>query len=289
MTNVLVTGATGTVGRHLLDALLAAGQRPTALVQSPQRAAGLPAGAQAVVGGFADPDSLDRAMTGVERVFLLCPNVPAQVDHETAVIDAAVRAGVHRIVKLSAHGADEHAPVAFWQWHAAVEAHLRSVDVPFVALRPTFSMANILGHADQVSAQHVVFAPSVSAPIAMVDPRDVADVAAHLLTAPELDTDEVLELSGPDAVTFDDMASCITTLTGWPVSYRPGTAEEVTAYLAATGVPMFVTNQILAIFQSLQSGAQAVPVSTVQDLLGRPAGTLRGFLAQHVAAFRAAS
>ncbi len=150
--------------------------------------------------------------------------------------------GVSRIVKISAHGAHPDSPVAFWRGHAAVEEHLRRSGMSFMALRPMFSMANVLGHADGVRRQGVVFAPAVQAPIAMVDPQDVADVAARLLTTDRLPGgSHHLDVSGPAGVTFTDLAEVISRLTGRTVTYHPGTDQETVAYLEQSGTPPFVT------------------------------------------------
>jgi uncharacterized protein YbjT (DUF2867 family) len=101
-----------------------------------------------------------RALEGVEGVFLACANDPLQVEHETGVIDAAAGAGVRRIVKLSALGAEVGSPVAFWDWHGRIEEHLRATGIPAVVLRPTFFMTNLLGSAEGIRHEDVLFAPA---------------------------------------------------------------------------------------------------------------------------------
>ena len=98
------------------------------------------------------------------------------------MIDAAAQAGVRRIVKLSARGAAIGAPVAYWHWHALIEQHLRASGVPAVMLQPGFLMTNLLGAAEHVRQQGMLFAPAAGARIAMIDPADVAAVAAVALT-----------------------------------------------------------------------------------------------------------
>lgn len=293
MTTFLISGATGTIGRRLVRTLTTQGHRPTVLLRDPARAAALGpdrARVTPVIGDYADRTGLEAALRGVDRVFLVSPNSPDQVDHECALVDAAVRTGVSRIVKISAHGADPDSPVAFWRWHAAIEDHLRRSGVPSVALRPMFSMANILGHAEGVRRQNVVFAPAVDTPLAMVDPHDVADVAASLLTAHTMPSGvDHLDLSGPEGVTFARLAEVISELTGRTVTYRAGTDQEAVSYMDQNGTPPFVTQQILAIFAALRAGAQARPVDTVADILGRQPRTLTAFLRDHSDAFRQAS
>lgn len=285
MSTILVTGATGTIGGRVVRALIDAGQPPRALLRTADRAHRLPAGAEPVVADFADAAALGAAMRGVDRVFLASPNAPEQVAWELGVIDAAADAGVARMVKLSARGVDADSPVAFWRWHAEIEAYLRGSRVPSVALRPGFSMANILGHADEVRDLGMLPAPALTTPVAMIHPQDVADTAAHLLLADEFH-DEQLELTGPQAVTFEQVAEAISRHAGRPVGYLPCTDEQVTAALGGRGVPPFVVSQILAIFDALRAGGQATTTDAVTQVTGGSGRTLEEFLHEHAAAFR---
>ena len=251
MTTFLITGATGSIGKRLVHTLSDQGHRPAVLVRDATRVAALGPDRERVipvVGDYADTAGLDVALRGVDRVLLLSPNGPDQVRHECALIDAAAQVGVSRIVKISAHGAHPDSPVAFWRGHSAVEDHLLRSELPFMALRPMFSMANILGHADGVRSHGVLFAPAVHAPLAMVDPQDVADVAAHLLTTDGMPGGtRHLDISGPTGVTFPDVARVISASTGRTVTYHPGTDQEAVTYMERHGTPPFVIEQILAI------------------------------------------
>lgn len=285
MNRILVTGATGTIGGRVVRALIDAGHTPVALVRTADRAQSLPPGAEPAVADFADPAALGTAMRGVDRVFLASPNAPEQVAWELGVIDAAAAAGVTRIVKLSARGVDAESPVAFWRWHAEIEAYLRASRIPSVALRPGFSMANILGHADEVRDLGILPAPALDAPVAMIHPQDVADVAARLLLADEL-PDDHMELTGPEAVTFEQVARHISRLADRGVSYLPCSDEQVTTSLGGRGVPPFVISQILAIFDALRDGGQATSTDAVTRVTGRRGGTLEEFLREYSQAFR---
>ena len=161
MTKVLVTGATGNVGSRVIRELLARGASVRAFVRDPDKATVmLGDGVELASGDFSDAASVSRALEGVDGVFLACANDPRQVEFETGVIDAAAAAGLRRIVKLSALGAEVGSSVAFWDWHGRIEEHLRASGVPFVMLRPTFNMTNLLGSAEGVRREGVLFAPA---------------------------------------------------------------------------------------------------------------------------------
>ena len=180
MTTILVTGATGTVGSILVGLLQTRGFDVRVLARDIDGARGrFGPEIHAVRGDFGDSMSLGAALEGVEAVFLACGNVPEQVAYETALIDEARRAGVGRLVKLSARGAAPDAEVAYWRWHAHLEATLRDSHIPSVILQPSFLMTNLLAAAEPIRQQGMMFAPAGTAPIAMIHPADVAAVATH--------------------------------------------------------------------------------------------------------------
>ena len=139
MTKVLVTGATGNVGSQVIRELKARGEDVRAFVRDAGKASGMFGdGVELVSGDFSDAASVRRAVEGVEGVFLACSNDPRQVEYETGVIDAAREAGVRRIVKLSALGAEVGSSVAFWDWHGRIEEHLRASGRAALGQRPGF-------------------------------------------------------------------------------------------------------------------------------------------------------
>ena len=168
---MMVTGATGNVGSVVVRELAARGLPARAFVRDPAKAAALLGPAtELAVGDFADPVSVRAALDGVDAVFLACGNVGDQVAYETTVIDAATRAGVRRLVKLSALGAEAGSPVVMWDWHARIERHLSASGVPVVVLRPRFYMTNLLALAATVGSAGALFLPAEGVKVPMIDP-----------------------------------------------------------------------------------------------------------------------
>lgn len=282
---VLVTGATGTVGTALVQRLHATGVRPRALVRDPERArARLGADVELAVGDLADATSVRTALRGVDTVFLACGNVPDQVAHECTVIDAARDAGVRRLVKLSARGADPRATNAYWRDHAAVERHLAGSGIPSVVLRPSFLMSNLLAAAEQVRHLDALLAPAGSAQIAMVDPADVAEVAAVALTDPEL-APGVVVLTGPDAVGYAQVAAALSTALDRPIAYRDVPPEAMVHGLVQAGVPAVAAAEVVRVFDALRAGDQRSTTDAVLRLTGRPAASVSAFVRRHAHAF----
>ncbi len=151
---IVVTGATGQAGSEVARALAARGERVRAFVRDRGAAAPkLGENVELAVGDLAGPRSVRAALDGAEALFLSCADDPRRVGWERGAIDAAVAAGVRRVVKLSAVGAEPGSPVAFWDWHGQVEQHLRASGTGWVILRSSWYMSNLLAAAAQVAGE----------------------------------------------------------------------------------------------------------------------------------------
>jgi uncharacterized protein YbjT (DUF2867 family) len=285
MTTVLVTGATGTVGSAVVHELAERGLNVRAFVRDPATAAAsVGEDVELAVGDFADSDSIQRALDGVDRVFLACANVPRQVDHETSVIDAAAKAGVERIVKLSADGAEPGSPLAFWDWQGLIEQHLAQSGVPAVVLRPVAYMANLLGSAPAIVHTGKLFAPAGGARVAMIDPRDVAAVAAVALTEDGHDGLTYV-LTGPEALTYDAIAAALSDATGRTIDFVDVPDEAARHGMLEAGMPEFVVEFLIRLFRAQQAGAHAVTTDTVQAVTGSEPRSFAQFARDHAEAF----
>jgi uncharacterized protein YbjT (DUF2867 family) len=289
MTKVLVTGATGSVGSGVVRELRDRGVFVRALVRDPDKsAATLGRGIELAVGDFADPGSIRRALDGVEHVFLACGNVPNQVEYETDAIDAARAAGVRRIVKLSALGAEVGSPLTFWDWHGQIEERLWASGVPAVVLRPSFYMTNLLGAAQGVRHQGALFAPAEGARISMIDPRDVAAVAAVALIT-DGHEGQTYVLTGPEAIAYERIAKELCAVTGRHVRFVAVPDEAARQALVETGMPEFIAKQIVTLFGALRQGVQERTTGAVRASTGREPRTFARFAQDHAGLFRQAS
>jgi uncharacterized protein YbjT (DUF2867 family) len=269
MQKILVSGATGNVGSRVIHELRGRGVPVRAFVRDRDRAMEmLGDDVELAVGDFGEPGSIQAALDGVDGVFLACSNQPQQVEYENRVIDAAEEAGVRRIVKLSALGAEIGSPVAFWDWHARIENHLRASSVPFVILRPTFSMANLLASAEAVQYTGKLFAPAGDAEVSMIHPQDIAAVASATLIE-DGHEGKWYTLTGPEAITFGQVAGYLWGTLGREIEYLNVPDEAALQGMVEQGLPEFVAGQIVTVFGILRSGAQERTTSTVRTLTGR--------------------
>jgi len=281
----LITGATGAVGSALVLALADVGVRPRAFVRDAEKArTTLGDNADIVVGDLADPDAVRNAMAETDALFLACGNLPDQVALESRAIDAAHAGGVARIVKLSARGAALDAAAAYWRGHAAIEEHLIASGLTAVVLRPSFYMSNLLAAAGPVRTHGLLPAAAGRAPIAMIDPADVAAVAARALIDDAI-AGGTLHLSGPEALTYDQVARHLSDVTGRDVTYVDVPPEAACQAMTANGVPEPMARQVLEVFASLRGGDDARTSDVVQQVTGRPASTFADFARCHASAF----
>jgi uncharacterized protein YbjT (DUF2867 family) len=285
MPTILVTGATGNVGAHVVGQLRGRGAAVRAFVRDPGRAAArLGPDVELAVGDFADATSLRRAMRGVDRVFLTAADGPDHVAHETAVIDAAAAAWVQRIVKLSTIGADLDSPIVFSEAHARIEQHLRDCPVPSVVLNSNFFMSNVFAAADSVTSAGRIFAPAGDAKIAMIDPRDVAAAAVTVLLD-DGHEGRAYTVTGPQAVTYTDVAADLTEATGTSISFVNVSDDQARNQMLAAGAPDWFADTLVVLFAELRRGIASATTDTVHRLTGQPPRHFSEFAHDHRHAF----
>jgi uncharacterized protein YbjT (DUF2867 family) len=284
---VLVTGATGTVGAHVVRALLERGVAVRAFVRDRDRAAHmLGEDVELAVGDFADRASLERALRGTQRLFLACANAPAQVEHECGAIDAAAAAGLERVVKLSGPAPAIDSPLVFDHWHGQIEARLFNAGVEWVLLRPSAYMTNLMQHAETVRHMGKLFAPAGAAEISYIDPRDVGEAAAATLADGDHDA-RAYALTGPEAITFEQIAYDLSLALGRPIEYVDVPDDVARDGMCAAGLDPFVADAIVALFRAQRAGMMERTTDAVRSLTGCTPRSFSLFAHDHAALFGA--
>jgi uncharacterized protein YbjT (DUF2867 family) len=286
---IVVTGATGNAGSEVVRALTAQGSRVRAFVRDPAKARQkLGEDVDLAAGDFADPPSVRAALEGADALLLSCADDPRRVGWETAAIDAAVAAGVRRIVKLSAATAEPGSPVAFWDWHGQVEQHLRASGADWVILRSGWYMSNLLAAASRVAAEGRLYAPAGQARIAMADPRDVGAAAAAVLSSAGHEGQTYL-LTGPRAITYAEVAAELSAATGSRVEFVDVPGDAARQAMIGDGMPGFVAEQIVAMFGRLRQGVAAQVSPAVETLTGSAPRDFASFARDHAHLFAPAA
>ncbi|MFI0119408.1 NmrA family NAD(P)-binding protein [Streptomyces globisporus] len=280
---ILVTGATGAVGREVAGLLAAAGPLRI-LARRPERLTVRGDGIEVVEGAYGDRPALDRALRGVTSVFLVT-NSPTEPDDER-VAGAAAAAGVRHLVKLSMMAVEEPGADDFiTRRQRRNEEAIRESGVPWTFVRPRTFMSNTLSWAPGIRSAGVVRALYGDAPVACVDPRDVAAVAVAVLTGAGHEG-RAYAVSGPEAITAREQTAQLSRVLGRPLRFEEmGPDAARTALLAK--YPRPVAEAFLESAERQLAGAKAAVVPTVQEVTGHPARSYRTWAADHADAFAA--
>jgi uncharacterized protein YbjT (DUF2867 family) len=282
---ILVTGATGKVGQEVVRQLSAAGVASRAFVRNPVKASGirLP-GVEIMTGDLADAAALERALSGVDRVFLVSPAAPEQVELQGNVIEAARRSGTRQVVKVSVAGGPD-AGTQIGRWHWSTEKQLEASGMGFTFLRPTLYMQQMLRYAPSIAAGGTFSAPIGSGEVAVVDTRDVAAVAVRALTEEGHDR-KIYDLTGPEALSFDAMADAISAALGRKIEYAHVPPEYARKQMLSDGVPRWLADDMLILFASFREGYGAAVTDTVQRVTKEKPRTFQQFARDYAEVFR---
>lgn len=287
---ILLTGATGSVGYELAKLLSANGKAAKAMVRSDAAAEKLsgPAGIMPVFGDFDDQASLDAALQGIERAFLLTNSTERAESQQLSFVAAAKRAGVKHIVKLSQLHAAADSPVRFLRYHAAVEETIRNSGMAFTFLRPNLFMQGLIGFRDTIVGTGKLFAPIGNSKVSLIDTRDIAAVALAALTT-EGHKGQTYDLTGPEALTHADLAMQIGNAIAQEVSFVEIPPDAMRHAAIEAGFPEWQADGLIEDYAHYaRNEAEAISPS-VRAVTGQPARSFAAFLSDYKTAFTANS
>ncbi|KOT96495.1 MULTISPECIES: SDR family oxidoreductase [Streptomyces] len=278
---IVVTGATGNIGRPLTRALAAAGEEVTAVSRHP---AAVPDGARHVVADLAEPAGLRPVLTGAESLFLLLSgDLHATGANPADIVGEAVESGVRRVVLLSTLGVVTRPFGTTRIAMRALEDAVRESGLDWAVLRPGGFASNALWWAESVRARRVVAAPFGDVGVPVVDPADIAAVAAACLLE-DRHTGAAYELTGPEVITPRGQTEALAAALGAPVAFQELTREEARAAMARS-MPAELADDTLDILGSPSPAEQRVGPD-VERVLGRAPRPFADWAARNVDAFR---
>ncbi|WP_313177310.1 NmrA/HSCARG family protein [Massilia sp.] len=286
---ILVTGATGNIGRKVVDQLVARGIHPRALVRDPARAS-FPAGVEVVQGDLLDVDSLRGAFTGVSTLFLLNAVAPDEFTQALVALNLARAAGVQHVVYLSVIGSDVYVNVPHFAGKYGIERMIEAMGFSATILRPAYFIDNDVTIKDVVVNHGVYPMPIGSKGLAMVDTRDIAEIAAIELVRRDRAAGplplERINLVGPDTLTGASVAAIWTDVLGRPVAYAGDDSAAFEQNLRGFMPSWMAYDMRLMAERFVSDGMvpQAGDVERLTDMLGRPLHTYRAFAAGMAAA-----
>jgi uncharacterized protein YbjT (DUF2867 family) len=284
---ILVTGATGLNGSELVRRLSAKGIPSRALVRNPAKAqplASLP-NVEVVEGDMARPDSLTDALRGVERAMLISSSDQTMVEVQSSFIDAARRAGVQHIVKLSGIIPELDSPFRFARMHAEIEKRLEASGVAYTHLRAGEFMPSYFRQVPSIVARGVMALPMGDARIASVDIGDIAEVAIAALTTPGHEG-KTYPLTGPESLTMADVAAKLSAAIGKPVRYVDVPPEDARQARLAAGMPPYLAEGLDELFAERRQGKESTVWPTIQEVFGWAPTSFDEFARGNAAIFR---
>lgn len=282
---ILITGASGTVGRTVLAEVARSKQKYRAMYRSQKEAAKAPAGTETVIADFSDKATLSAALRGVESVYLVCSPVPDLVQLEGNAIEASQAAGVKRVVLNSALGAGDYGK-SFPSWHRKVEDKLKATKMTHCILRPNSFMQNVLTYyAPSIRAQGAFYGAMGNARTSYLDVRDIAAVAAKALQGGAHDG-KTYELNGPEALTYPEVAKKISRHAGIAAQYVDISVDAQRKAMLDQGMPEWQVAALLELQEYYTGGKGGTVDGVLEGLLGRPPITMDQFLAEFAGEFR---
>ncbi|KZL02408.1 MULTISPECIES: SDR family oxidoreductase [unclassified Pseudovibrio] len=277
---ILVTGANGTIGLHLLRELKQTPWHVRALVRSTENSRLVSSmGAEAVRGDFSDLPSLFEAMAGIDTLVLITSATPQAAQQASAVLHAALESGVRKVVRISAIKADATGPTANTVLHAATEDELVRSGMEYVILRPNLFMQNMF-LATQTIAEHSSFFFGMGdARMGMVDTRDVAECAVECVLSDHFNGD-IFEVTGAKSLSYFDVASALSEELKRTITYVPVMPQDVYDGIVGAGWDEWIAGISRDYAQAYRSGWGDFTTDAVSTICGRPPRSIKTFIRQ---------
>jgi len=281
---ILVIGATGTNGREVVQRLAGAGHRVRALVRDPAKAGGLKmANVELVQGDLDNPASLDRAFGGVSRAFVVTAVDQRAVGWCRNAFDAAKRVGTPHVVKFSGMGVGV-ADVALLRQHAETDEMLMASGLPYTILRPNSFFQNMLWSAGTIKDHGAFYLPMRDGKQSLVDVRDIAAVAVKVLTGPGHEG-QVYEISGPEPLSYADVAATLTRVLGKAVRYVDVPPEAARDSMLQAGMPAWNADAVTELYGAFATGQFGYTTDVVERIIGQPPIPFERFAKENATAF----
>jgi uncharacterized protein YbjT (DUF2867 family) len=284
---ILVTGATGLNGQELLRVLSAKGVAVRALVRNPARAEAIAAlpNVEIVQGDMARPETLAAGLRGVDRAMLISSSDPMMLDVQTNFIDAASKAGVKHVVKLSGIMPELDSAFRFARMHGEIEKRLEASGMAFTHLRAGEFMPAYFRQVPNITAKGAMFLPMEEARIASIDVGDIAEIAARVLTGSGHEG-KTYPLTGPEALTMTEVAEKLSAAAGKTIRYVNVPPEAARQAQLAAGMPPYLADALFELFAERRNGKKAKVWPDAQALLGRRPTSFDEFARRNAAVFR---
>lgn len=279
---VLITGATGNVGAGLVPALTAAGILVRALTHSEAKAQPFrDQGIEVVIADLDRPNTLDAAVAGVDKIYLVTWNGPTAPQQVRNLIDAAKRAGRPHIVRQSAYGSPKSRII---RDHQAIDALIEASGLPYTFIAPTFYMQNVMMAAQTVASDGMIYMPFKNGKLGMVDVRDIVDVAAKVLTTQGHQGKRYI-VTGPQSISFHEVAAALSDALGKPVQYVDVPLAAGKQAMMGMGMPEWIVDGFVELMADFAENWADRVSPDVAIVTGQPGRSIAQFAQDHAHVF----
>jgi len=284
---IFVTGSAGNIGLQLLKQLSALGENVRAAVHSAKNVAIIKeAGAEPVELDFNRPETLRDAFRGIEKVYLLTPLVPNMVEMGARLVEEAKKGGVKYIVRSSGLGADIEPGITLSRWHREIEKMIEGSGIPYTFLRPNSFMqnyANLFGYT--IKTQNAFYQPVGDGKVSLVDVRDIAAVAATVLTKSGHEN-RAYNLTGPEAVSNHEVAEILSNVTGRKINYINVSEDDARRGMREAGMSEVIIEALVELYAIQKAGYTATLSPDVERVTGKKPLSFDQFAKDYVEAFK---
>jgi uncharacterized protein YbjT (DUF2867 family) len=290
--SILVTGATGNIGSEVVKELLSDAPDVSikAAVHSSQNVKKVKSDARVKVIqiDYNEPETVREALNGVDKLFLLTPDVPNAADLASNVVIEAKKAGIKQIVKQSVMGAAAlEADVGTMRLHRQVEKFIEQSGIPFTFLRPNEFMQNFVNfHSPSIKGNNAFYVPLEDAKVSLVDVRDIAGVAVKSLIDEDKHKNKTYLITGPEALSYHQVAEILSNTTGRKINYVNISDEEARAAMKEIGMSDWLINTVSELSEYFRKGKASEISPAVEEVTGNKPISFSQFAKDYAEAFR---
>lgn len=280
---ILITGASGNVGSEVLRQAAAAKLPVRATFQSEEKAKAAPGGVETVLMDYTKPETVRAALKGVQKVFLVGPPTADVAQLEGKFVAEAKKSGIQHLVKLSAMGGRK---AIFPGLHRDSEEYIEASGIPYTFLRPNGFMQNFVTYnTATINSQNAFYGAQGNGAVSHTDVRDIGAAAVTVLKG-DGHEGKAYPLTGPEALTNDQVAEKLSHATGRAIRYVDLPPEAFKQGMLAAGMPEWSANAVLDLQRLYREGGASVVDPAIEKLIGRKATTFDQFARDYAGAFR---
>ncbi|MEZ5082139.1 MAG: SDR family oxidoreductase [Bacteroidales bacterium] len=283
---ILVTGATGTIGSFVVDLLKENKANFVAMVRNAEKAKPFKEkGIKTVMADFSKPALLEKALEGIQKVFLLSATSPDSPVLQGNLVRLAKAAGVKHIVKGSVRGADVNADFNIGRWHGQTEADIRESGISYTFLQPHSFLQNLLFDAESIREEGKIYGMQGDGKIPMVDARDIAAVGVASLLE-EGHENKSYVLTGPEPISYHDIVRELSSALGKKIEYIKQTPEEGRKAMLSFNMPEWLVDDMVKLNIRYANGEAMNVSQDIEHVLGRNAHSLKDFIDDYIDLFK---